>query len=216
MKRYFWVVFIVIVSMGLFIGAPLANPPDLQFSVAGFIGYDKGEWRRAPDGGHVDWFTPAQVAVRLKWAQWEIQPMIEGAYKVSYFDFGSAQAPIQLTQPREWSLHGGIVYEGKHFNSFAFIGINRIEFRPKLIEIIRGQVDFCKRELSDYVLIHGGTPKQNLWSITLGINKLFGDGKVKIGPEIAVKIYQEPPGFSQCRDFYTSQVFPYFGLRIGF
>jgi hypothetical protein len=53
-----------------------------------------------------------------------------------------------------------------------------------------------------------------MFSGKVGVYKLFNVGPIKVGPELALEIFEHKPGFDMCREMKSWQFKPLGGIRV--
>lgn len=187
---------------------------DVAVSLSGYIGYDKmtvsSGYNIQRDGDVSEESMPLSAALQVSFGNWAWRPTIELSYKTAKYDL-SSKTQYLVSWPREYSIRAGVTRTWKYFSAYGLLGYTIYEPAAKMIEVRDGKTMPHSINPHDYI----PDVDSKLFSVKLGVFKVFRVGPVSIGPEAALEIYPfEAPGVDRCRTAHSNQFAPHVGVRI--
>lgn len=215
MKRIFLVV-MGVVSFSAVVVAVVHGEEvkPFDFAVTGYVGYDRGAWGSGglpePGGTKHDSALTRGASLQVVYNRFTLlgaKPLFDFTYKHEPFDFNAAFAITATDIVDSYSFRLGLTKDLGPFDAYALLGYTAATNRVRLIETFEKPFD------------HGHPmTTSNLFSIkfgafkTWGVFDLFGY-KLRVGPEISVEVFPEPPEYNRCRRIHTWYATPQAGLR---
>ena len=225
-------VLIVLISLTMFLPDARAKDFPLDLSFTPSASYDAATEKSGvlvnPTGRVRSEWVGAQYNFQVKLNTVKFQPTFEFGYRHEDMSFSNWQQHA-LIHPDVYNILVGTTYtESKTgISAYLLTGYSFYRFHATLYEVVPGvvtSIDKCGKVINTPVLkgvIHGSDigVSDNPIAIKVGLYKtwdvpLFGVTKVKVGPEVSLMIYPNPPSIERCRNVTMNYLVPNAGIRI--